>query len=81
MRRAVTGTSKNSDGDITGLCGAWGSVDKWTAIRHINAEAGAYHVNGYDVIVVTDSTVSGGQYLRTTPGGGTSNNLDSLPDC
>ena len=81
MRRAVTGTGKDNDGDITKLCGAWGSVSKATAIADTDREPGSYHVNEFDVIVVDDPSVTGGRYLRTTPGGGWSNNLDNLPDC
>lgn len=33
--RRVTGTGKDRDGDITSLCGGWGSVTKAAAIREI----------------------------------------------
>lgn len=81
MRRAVTSVKRNTDGDTTRLCGSWGDVTKHQARTDINTEAGAYHVGNSDVIVVTDSTVTDGFYLRTMGDGSASNNLDSLPLC
>lgn len=79
--RPVTRTGKDNDGAITKLCGPWGRVDKWTAISHIEGRVHMYTSGGYAIDVVHDSTVTGGKYLRTDPGGGPSNNLDNLPDC
>lgn len=82
--RRVTRTGKDRDGDITSLCGTWGSVTRATAIREIEAPStNTYYVqDGYgrraDVQVVMGPT---GKYLRTDPNSSCSDNLDNLPDC
>lgn len=81
--RRVTKTGKDSDGDITSLCGAWGSAMKSTAISDIESGTNSYFVQDAgarraDVYVVNGST---GKYLRTDPNSTCSDNLDSLPDC
>ncbi|WCO66557.1 DUF3892 domain-containing protein [Iamia majanohamensis] len=83
MDRRVTKTGKDSEGDITSLCGAWGSTSKATAIREIEASSTAYYVQDIysrraDVHVVAGAT---GKYLRTDPNSSCSDNLDSLPAC
>jgi len=79
--RQVTATGKNSDGDITKLCGSWGSRTKSEAISDIESGQHAYRSGTRLIEVITDPTVGGGKYLRSRPDGGTGNNLDSLPDC
>ena len=82
--RRVKRTGKANDGDITSLCGDWGSVTKATAIVEIEPPSTkTYFVrDGYgrraDVIVVRGTT---GKYLRTEPNSSCSDNLDNLPDC
>jgi Protein of unknown function (DUF3892) len=79
--RHVTSTGKATDGDITKLCGSFGSISKQDAISDIEDHNHVYKSGDSRIEVVHDSTVSGGKYLRTRPGGGTANNLESLPDC
>ena len=81
--RRVTSTGKDSDGDITRLCGNWGSVTKAQAISDIEGRVQTYYVQDYlgrraDVLVVNGPT---GKYLRTDPNSDCSDNLDNLPDC
>jgi hypothetical protein len=81
--RRVKRTGKDSYGDITSLCGDWGSATKATAIRDIEYRVNSYFVQDRyarraDVHVVNGST---GKYLRTDPNANCSDNLDSLPDC
>jgi hypothetical protein len=81
--RRVTQTSKDSDGDITGLCGSFGSVTTSRAITDIEDKINTYYVQDYlarraDIEVVNGPTR---KYLRTDPNSNCSDNLDSLPDC
>lgn len=81
--RRVTKTGKDTDGDITSLCGAWGSAAKATAISDIENRTHTYFVQDVrsrraDLEVVNGTT---GKYLRTDPNSACSDNLDSLPDC
>lgn len=83
INRLVTGTGKDKDGDITTLCGVWGSSSKATAIAEIKATTYRYYVQqprttASDVIVVGNWP---NEYLRTKADGQTANNLDALPDC
>lgn len=82
MDRRVTGSGKNWQGDITSLCGTWGTVDKDTAIGHIENRTHRYYVYeqapAVDVIVVREGF---SKYLRTTPDRSNNNNLDNLPGC
>jgi len=84
--RRVKKTGKDSDGDITSLCGdgLWSPRSKAGVIRDINSSTHTYYV--YDdysnvrsnVIVYTSG---GKQHLRTTSDSSSRNNLDNLPDC
>jgi len=81
--RRVTRTGKDTNGNITSLCGSWGSVTTATAIREIESGTNTYYVqDGYgrraDVHVVNGAS---GKYLRTDPNAICSDNLDNLPDC
>jgi hypothetical protein len=82
MDRRVTRTGKNWQGDITSLCGSFGSVDKATAIGDIENSVHRYYVYEeapeVDVKVVTEGL---SKYLRTTADRRSRNNLDNLPDC
>ncbi len=79
MSNRVTKSSKDSDGDIIGLCGPTWKVSKSEAIRDIHRDPHYYDVSpGVYVRVVTRG---GQQYLTTDPDGSSSNNLDNLPDC
>ena len=80
--RQVTRTGKNTDGDITALCGGWGRSSSADAIRDIDNGTHTYYVQQpgtarSNVIVVDDTP----RYLRTTPDSSSQNNLDNLPDC
>jgi len=84
--RRVTGTRKDSRGDITHLCGGpdagWGPVPAAEAITQIRSSAVIYFtsVGGNDALV---TIVNGpaGPYLRTDPDASAANNLDALPGC
>ncbi len=82
-QRRVKRTGKDRDGDITSLCGDWGSVAKATAIREIEGRSHTYYVQDSfyrraEVQVVNGPTA---KYLRTDPNSYCSDNLDSLSDC
>lgn len=81
--RRVTKSGKDTDGDITSLCGTWGSATKASAISDIERRTHSYFVQDArfrraDVRVVSGTT---GKYLRTDPNSTCSDNLDSLPNC
>ena len=81
--RRVKRTGKDPDGDITRLCGDWGSATKAQAISHIEGRIHTYYVQDHlarraDVQVVSGPT---GKYLRTDPNSNCSDNLDNLPNC
>ena len=81
--RQVNRTGKDIYGDITSLCGWWGSTSKSTAIIEIDNGWQNYYVqDAYgrraDVHVVNGPT---GKYLRTDPNSLCSDNLSSLPNC
>lgn len=82
--RRVKRTGKDRDGDITSLCGDWGTVTKAAAIIEITPPAtNTYFVQDAigrraDVQVVRGPT---GPYLRSDPNSTSSDNLDNLPDC
>ena len=84
--RKVKCTTKNSDGDITGLgnndAPEWNHVSSETAIREIEGGIHAYYVKnskGRSNVEVVNS--DNGKYLRTDPNGKCSDNLSSLPSC
>ena len=82
MARRVTRTGKDDDGDITRLCGQWGSVSKDMAIVEIEVSPGLYFVqdnSGKSDVVVYK--VGDKKHLRTDPNGSCSDNLSSLPNC
>ena len=79
----VTRSGKDTEGDITALCGSWGRSSKVEAIRDIENNAHRYYVqtapgSTVDVIVVTRNNR---KHLRTDPDWTKKNNLDNLPDC
>lgn len=82
--RRVKRTGKATDGDITSLCGDWGSVTKAIAIAEIEPPTtNTYFIQDVygrraDVHVVRGST---GKYLRSDPNSNCSDNLDNLPAC
>lgn len=81
--RRVTRTGKDRDGDITSLCGAWGSTPKLTAIREIESLTHAYYVQDAYArqAIVRVYVLSGHKHLRTDPNATCSDNLDNLPNC
>lgn len=86
MRRLVTATMKDSQGDILGLCSNWGSWSpryKVDAINDIETGFYQYYVSLLGLGDVDIHVVNGpnGKYLRTDPDKTLGNNLDSLPDC
>ena len=84
MDQRVKRTGKDRSGDITSLCGDWGSVTKAVAIRDIEGPSTpGYYVQDSsgqraNVRVVMGST---GKYLRSDPNSACRDNLDNLPDC
>lgn len=82
--RRVKRSGKNAEGDITSLCGDWGSVSKAAAIIEIEPPStNTYFVQDdygrrADVHVVRGLT---GKYLRTDPNSSCNDNLDTIPDC
>ena len=83
-KRRVTRTGKDKEGDITKLCGEWGSASTALAIKEIEDGTHSYYVQDAlgrtaDVHVVKDTTK--GKYLRTDANSDCSDNLDNLPDC
>lgn len=79
--RQVTATGKDRDGDITKLCGSFGSRSKLDAISDITNGVHVYKSGTSIVEVVENPTVKDGMYLRTKADGSTGNNLDELKDC
>lgn len=84
--RRVTKSGKDSDGDITKLCNPselWSPRSKSDAIQDINNNIHTYYVQstngGISNILVVDGPT--GKYLRTSPNGTSTDNLDNLPDC
>ncbi len=82
--RQVTRSGKNSDGDITRLCGpGYGSVTKADAISHIENRVHTYYTRDgasrADVRVVRHPRY--GKYLTTRDDQSLRNNLDNLPNC
>ncbi|WP_022898928.1 DUF3892 domain-containing protein [Humibacter albus] len=82
--RQVTHTSKNRDGDITGIGNPgqfWSPRLKAGAISDIELGINTYHVQWpekrTEIRVVNGPT---GKYLRTDRDNTTRNNLDDLPD-
>lgn len=81
--RRVKRTGKDREGDITSLCGDWGTASKSSAIVDIELGLNTYfvqdiHQRRADVHVVNAVT---GKYLRTEPNAACSDNLDNLPAC
>lgn len=81
--RRVNRSGKDRDGDITSLCGVWGSTPKATAIREIEYSTHRYYVEDrYGRTATVHVYQSGGRkHLRTDPNATCSDNLDNLPDC
>jgi hypothetical protein len=81
--RRVLRSGKDRAGDITSLCGAWGSTPKGTAIAEILGGTMTYFVQDSAGRRATVRVVNGstGRYLRTDPSSTCSDNLDNLPDC
>ena len=81
--RQVSRTAKDSNRNITALCGWWGQISSTTAITDIEFGRHTYYVQDVygrraNVHVVNALT---GKYLRTDPNSYCSDNLDSLPPC
>ena len=74
----VTGSTKDSAGNITGICGNGWRHAAATAIANIRGSSYEYRVRtpqGPYVRPYAD------RYLRSGQDGDTNNNLRSLPDC
>lgn len=85
MKRYVTKTGKDKDGDITELCRdgeTWSPRSKADAISDIENKTHEYWVKWTDketqIKVVNGSS---GKYLRTDRDTTSKNNLDDLPNC
>lgn len=86
MKRYVTRTRKDSDGDILALCNpgsAWSPRLKQGAIADIKGRIHTYVVLWSDRKETTIRVIPGstGEYLRTVRDNTSRNNLDDLPDC
>lgn len=82
MGRQVKRTVKDSNGDVTKLCGVWGSVDKDVAVRRIDADPEAYFVEEESPrVYVRVVEVNSDKYLRTEADSTSKNNLENLPEC
>ncbi|RYF51530.1 MAG: DUF3892 domain-containing protein [Comamonadaceae bacterium] len=82
MSLRVTGSAKDRNGDITGLCGPGWQHSKAEAIANIRANPAAYYVTvGVNTVYVREGTRLGAPYLTTSRDGVAPNNLDNLPDC
>ena len=82
-RRRVTKSEKDSDGDITGVCGPeYYYRAKWGVIEDITAELHEYYVSeaGYESTVHVYEQ-NGVQHIKTFADASSANNLDNLPDC
>ena len=83
IRREVTRSGKDKDGDITALCNpnkSWSPQLKDDVILDIDSGDYEYYVvldDGTEAIV----EVVDGRYLRTNKDDTTCNNLDNLLDC
>jgi hypothetical protein len=81
--RQVLRTRKDSNGEITHLCGAGFTISEADAIAEIEKRVNAYNVQVPGVGAV-DVVVRQGRYrkyLTTDPDKTTTNNLAVLPDC
>ena len=86
IKRDVTATGKNRDGDIVSLCNSgkfWSPRYKSSAIEDIESGLYEYWVNWLRYPESKIHVVNGptGKYLRTNRDGSGGNNLDDLPDC
>ena len=86
MKRYVTATRKDVNGDITAFCNSsetWSPLSKWSVISDIENGVHEYWVPWSNSPHTQIRVVSGrnGKYLRTDRDLTTSNNLDDLPDC
>lgn len=85
MRRKITRSKKNSDGDILAICNQeawWSPVTKSQAIKDIDSKTHSYYVViGYQEVDIHVVNGKNGPYLRTDPDKTSTNNLDNLPDC
>ena len=81
--RQVTGTGKDSDGDIASLCGSWGSRTKAEAILDIESGTHRYFTHAATGAEADVEVVDGanGKYLRTDPDKSLTDNLGDLPIC
>lgn len=79
---AVHGATKDYQGNITTLCGPWGSGSSTNVIQSIQL-GNRFYVPLTDGTVAWISVVQGNPrpYLRTNWDGTTKNNLDDLPPC
>lgn len=82
MSQQVTKSSKDRDGDITGLCGSGWNHSKATAVANVRRDSSAHYVSvGGRTVYVRVGTRNGRDYLTTAPDNYSPNNLDSLPNC
>ena len=80
--RQVTSSGKDTDGDITALCGGWGRASKSEAAGHIRNRVHSYYTStGGRRAEVHVRQRNGKDYLTTGADGYAPNNLSSLPNC
>lgn len=80
--RAVYASGKDGRGNITKVCGAWGSVSTAQAIVDIRSGTHRYFVELNNNTTALIEVVSANPpYLRTNWDRTTRNNLDDLQNC
>ena len=81
--RQVEKMEMGEDGNIVALCGKWGVTTKSTAIREIHQCIHRYYVVANGGVRLSIQVVDGtsGQFLTTSPGGQSPNDLAHLPKC
>ena len=82
IERRVKRSGKDTHGNITSLCGDWGTATKGTAIAEIDAKTCVYFVEEQLPRVTVVVYAEGGtKHLKTTKDATNKNNLDKLPAC
>lgn len=79
MAHRVIKTSKDANGDITGLCGTTWTVSKSEAIRDIRKDP--YHYDVAPGVYVRVHSRGADQYLTADADNTSENNLSNLEDC
>ncbi|UQB14592.1 DUF3892 domain-containing protein [Clavibacter nebraskensis] len=79
---AVTGVTKDDDGDIVEVCGPWGKVSLVTAVQLLRIGSTFYvPLKNNRRADITEVRGTNRPYLRTNWDGTTKNNLEELDPC